>query len=195
MLLDACVLLPYHLCDLLLRLGETDIYQPLWSDELLGEVRRNLVQAFDRTEQQATRRIDQMQQAFPHAMVVGFEGLIPAMTNDSKDRHVLAAAVHGQAALIVTANLKDFPAQALALYGIEAVHPDDFLLDQLDLYPRQTMQCLREQRAAYGRPSLTRSAFYSRLSLTAPQFADAASRLDGAVPSLELVADTVNSRH
>ncbi|WP_144662833.1 PIN domain-containing protein [Paenarthrobacter nicotinovorans] len=66
-LIDACVLLPYQLCDLLLRLGETDIYQPVWSDQILEEVERNLVTTLGRTEQQAARRVGQMRKVFPHA--------------------------------------------------------------------------------------------------------------------------------
>ena len=189
-LFDACVLLPYQLCDLLLRLGETDIYQPLWSNEILDEVERNLIKAFDRTEQQASRRVGQMRKAFPHATVSGFEALIPVMTNDAKDRHVLAAAVHGKAAMVVTANRKDFPVEALEPYGIEAVHPDDFLLDQLDLYPRQTIQCMLEQRLSYSQPALSQSEFYNSLRLTVPHFADAAQGFQGPGPYLELVADT-----
>lgn len=177
-LFDACVLLPYQLCDLLLRLGETDIYQPAWSEDILEEVRRNLVKSFGKTEEQATRRVGFMRTAFPHAMVTGHDALVPAMTNDPKDRHVLAAAVHGQAALIVTANLKDFPASALSPYSIEAVHPEAFLQDQLDLHPTQTLQCLQEQRAAYSRPGMTRSEFYQSFRATVPGFADAAETME-----------------
>ena len=68
-LLDSCVLLPYQLCDLLLRLAETGLYRPLWSDEILTEVERNLVESFHRNPQQAQRRVDQMRAAFPLAYV------------------------------------------------------------------------------------------------------------------------------
>lgn len=37
-LLDACVLLPYHLCDILLRLAEKGTYRVLWSAEILGRL-------------------------------------------------------------------------------------------------------------------------------------------------------------
>lgn len=65
-----------------------------------------------------------MRAAFPNASVNGYQHLIAAMTNDAKDRHVAAAAVRGNAALIVTANLRDFPPAALEQYDIEAVHED-----------------------------------------------------------------------
>ena len=76
-----------------------------------------------------------MTRSFPGADVTGYESMIGGMTNDPKDRHVLAAAVRADAEAIVTFNLKDFPEAALEPYGITPIHPDDFLLDQLDLYP------------------------------------------------------------
>ncbi len=176
-LLDSCVLLPYQLCDLLLRLAEAELYRPLWSAQILGEVERNLVESFNRTPHQAQRRVQQMQRAFPLACVAGYEDLIPAMTNDRKDRHILAAAVRAGAAVIVTANLKDFPPESLAPYAIEALHPDEFLRDQLDLDPVRTLSCLTEQRAAYTRPNLTMTEFYATLSVTVPVFSAQAKQL------------------
>jgi predicted nucleic acid-binding protein len=127
-LLDACVLVPYQLADLLLRFADVELFEPLWSDELLAEVERNVVKLGIEPDK-AARRIAQMASAFPNATVTGFEHLVSAMTNDPKDRHVAAAAVRGGAALIVTANTRDFPPEALAGYDIDVVHPDDFLQD------------------------------------------------------------------
>jgi hypothetical protein len=101
------------------------------------------------------------------------------MANDPKDRHVLAAAIRGDAAVIVTANLGDFPADALQPYDITAVHPDDFLLDQLDLYPRATVECMREQIAAYNNPAMSVMEFLKHFSKTVPKFADAVGSLLG----------------
>lgn len=77
------------------------------------------------------------------------------MTNDPKDRHVLAAAVRASAEVIVTFNLRDFPDSAVKPYDVAAVHPDDFLLDQLDLYPRLTIEALRLEAASYRREPTT----------------------------------------
>jgi hypothetical protein len=88
--LDTCVLYPAYLCDTLLRLAEAEAYRPLWSSDILAELRRNVAEAgvpVDRVE----RRIANMSQSFPDAMVSGYESLIDGMTNDPKDRHVLAA--------------------------------------------------------------------------------------------------------
>ena len=96
--LDACVLVPIALTDTLLRLAEADTYRPLWSDDVLGEVERNLPKVSRTvTPTKARCRIDMMRTNFPDALVTGYEALIPIMANDPKDRHVLAAAIRGDA--------------------------------------------------------------------------------------------------
>lgn len=170
--LDACSLIPINLADVLLRLAEAQTYRPLWSAEVLGEVERNLPKV-GVSEPKARYRVHLMREAFPDAEVTGYQDLIPAMTNNEKDRHVLAAAVRAGAAVIVTANTKDFPASALDPYEIDAVTPDAFLLDQLDLYPVQTVQCVQELVADRQRPAETVDSFLPKLTKTAPEFARA----------------------
>ena len=73
-----------------------------------------------------------MNGAFPSASVDGYEDLIRSVDlPDPDDRHVLAAARHAKASLIVTFNLRDFPASVLAPFGVVAAHPDDFVLDRI----------------------------------------------------------------
>jgi hypothetical protein len=194
--LDACVLLPYQLADLLLRLADAELYEPLWSEEILAEVERNLIGKFGIAPEKASRRVEQMRSAFPNALVEGYEDLIPAMTNHPKDRHVAAAAVRGGAALIVTANLSDFPPESLSQYDIEAVHPDDFLQNQLDPHRKITMATLKEQRRAYTRPPFTFREFYLRLGKIVPGFTDLAVAAEKAAwdpdgpPPLEIVTSS-----
>lgn len=124
------------------------------------------------SEAQADHRLRNMRRHFTDAEVTGYESLIPAMTNDEGDRHVLAAAVRGNAAVIVTANPRHFPERALKPYEIEAVHPDEFLLDQLDLYPARVMACLARQVSAYTREPTTIAGLMNRLERTGlPKFA------------------------
>jgi predicted nucleic acid-binding protein len=116
-LLDTCVLYPAYLCDTLLRLAEAETYRPLWSADILAELRRNFVEAgisVDRVD----RRIANMSHSFPDAMVTGYESLMEGLANDPKDRHVLAAAVRANAEVIVTFNLRDFPEPALKPYDV-----------------------------------------------------------------------------
>jgi predicted nucleic acid-binding protein len=149
-LLDTCVLYPAYLCDTLLRLAEAAAYRPLWSAEVLAELRRNLVERGIPVER-VDRRLAHMTRSFPDALVTGYESLVDGMTNDPKDRHVLAAAVRAGAEVLVTFNTRDFPEPALKPYDVAAVHPDEFLLDQLDLYPGVTIEVLRQQATSYRR--------------------------------------------
>jgi predicted nucleic acid-binding protein len=152
--LDACVLYPNALRDTLLRIAETGIYQPLWSDKILDEVHGVL----ERKGRRADYVLDCIRQAFPEAMVHGWESLEGSMTNHPKDRHVLAAAVRGHADVIVTANLKDFPAVSVEAFDIEVQHPDVFLCYELEHAPDVILNVLFEQAAdtgKEGRPSLS----------------------------------------
>lgn len=96
-----------------------------------------------------------MDRAFPDATVRGYETLVEGMENHPKDRHVLAAAARAGAEVIVTFNTRDFPDASLKPYDILAVHPDDFLLDQLDIYPGLTLRALERQAASYRRDPTT----------------------------------------
>lgn len=174
-LLDTCVLFPAYLCDTLLSLAEDGAYRPLWSAEILTELRRNLETRID--AEAADKRIAQMRQFFKDAEVTGYEPLVENMPNDPKDRHVAAAAICGGAEVIVTANLSDFKAEDLKPYHIEAVSPDDFLLDQLDLYPGMTMDALKRQASRYRRDPRTVASLLGILDRSgAPQFASEARR-------------------
>lgn len=118
-----------------------------------------------------------MSRAFPSALVEGHEHLIASMTNDPKDRHVLAAAVHTEAPLIVTANLKDFAEPDLHVHGVEARHPDQFLLDQLDADESTVLRCLAEQRGDDSTPPMDAPEFFRTFLATVPRFALAAQAL------------------
>lgn len=97
-----------------------------------------------------------MRVAFDDALVAGWEKLATGISlPDKDDRHVVAAAVRGGADTIVTANLSDFPSAVLNPLGLEAIHPDDFLLDRLDLSPATVLAVIREQASDTRRPPLT----------------------------------------
>ncbi|MCB0911009.1 MAG: PIN domain-containing protein [Propionibacteriaceae bacterium] len=161
--LDTNVLYGAALADTLLRVAEAGAYRPHWSGDVLVELSRNLVRHAGLSLEKADRRIGQMEQAFPDASVTGYGGLVDGLRCDPKDRHVLAAAIHGGCQVIVTFNTRDFPPESVESFGIAIAHPQDFLLDQLDLYPRLVQDALQAQAATSQRPELSYSQVLARL--------------------------------
>lgn len=149
--LDTCALYGAYLCDSLLCLAEAGTYRPIWSAGVLDELERNLLER-GLPKEAVTYRIREMRRSFPDAEVRGYESLVDDMTCDPKDRHVLSAAVRGNAEVLITFNTRDFPEESASAYDITIVHPDDFLLDLLDLYPGDVMSALRTQARGYKYP-------------------------------------------
>jgi hypothetical protein len=144
---DANVLYPAPLRDLLIRVAATGVVRAKWTDEILDEVFRNILKnRADLTEANLARTRELMNGAIRDVLVVGYEPLITALDlPDNDDRHVLAAAIQAGSQSIITNNLKDFPADKLQPYGIEAVPPDEFVLDLLDLAPGTVLRVLSVQ--------------------------------------------------
>ena len=117
--LDACVLYPALLRNFLMHLALRDLFQARWSDRVHEEwIAVLLHNRPDLTFAQLARTRRLMDQNIDEALVSGYEHLIDRITlPDPKDRHVLAAAIHGGASIIVTVNLRDFPPEVLATYG------------------------------------------------------------------------------
>ena len=174
--LDTCVLYPANLRDTLLRLAESGLYHALWSPDIIDELHRNLVEdGFNATS--VDRLIVEMRTAFPDAEVSGYRSLIDELTCDPKDRHVLAAAVRANVDAIVTFNISDFPATSVEKYEIEVIHPDTFLLDQLDLAPSAVIAELGRQAAANRRDPKTLPSILDALAKAGlPSFADEVRR-------------------
>ena len=154
---DACVLYSAPLRDFLMRLAMTGSFQAKWTNDIHEEwIRSVLENRSDLKREQLERTRDLMNENVLDCLVTGYAGLIPALTlPDEGDRHVLAAAIVGRADVIVTFNLKDFPAPTLQMRGIEAQHPDEFIRHLLDLSPEQVFFAARQQRLALRRPPKT----------------------------------------
>lgn len=170
-LLDACVLYPLSTRDLLLRGAERYLYSVRWSEVIIQEVRRNLVEDQRCAPEQAAYLVSQMTKAFPDAAVTGHESLIEAMTNDTADRHVLAAAITAGADVIVTNNVRHFPATACDQYGIEVQTADEFLSYSFDLAPEVMGDIFLEQVRDLERPALDAAAALAALERRLPSLA------------------------
>lgn len=173
--LDACALVPIRLATTLLWLAEAGLFEPLWSDQILDEVQRNLPK-LGISEEKAAHRVSAMREYFGEAALVDdLARLIGDMSCDTKDRHVLAAAVRAEADTLVTFNLKDFPRDSTSVWGIDTVHPDTFLTDLLAEDPIGVVQALSRGCAALRNPTQTAMEFLASLTTTVPIFANLAA--------------------
>jgi hypothetical protein len=139
---------------LLVQLAVTDIFRARWTnqihDEWIGRLLENRPD-LRRGDLENTRVL--MNRNVRDCLVTGYEGLIPGLSlPDENDRHVLAAAIQCRADLIVTKNLKDFPESALAPYDVEAIHPDEFIANELDLYESAVCESVKIVRARLKNP-------------------------------------------
>lgn len=158
-LADACTLVSALKRNLLLSLAEAGFFRVRWSDRILDEVERAITRL---TEERglpdgairAARARKAMVDAFQDATVTGHESLIDGLGNlpDPDDAHVIAAAVKTRASVIVTDNLRHFPASVLGPLDLEAKTADAFLADTIDLDPARAVAPVRRMRERFKKP-------------------------------------------
>jgi predicted nucleic acid-binding protein len=155
--LDACVLYPLSVRDLLLSLACQGLYHARWSADIQDEWVRNLLNNRpDLRREQLNETVRLMEKAIPDAVVTGYEAFINAITlPDPNDRHVVAAALVGHADAIVTFNLRDFPMESLRDLEIEVQHPDDFVVNQLNLDLANSLKAVKAMRLRSKKPPHT----------------------------------------
>jgi hypothetical protein len=153
-LLDANVLYPAPVRDLLLQVAMTDLYKAKWTADIHREWMESILKNEPHRDRKALERTrDLMDANTRDCLVTGYESLIPSLQlPDPDDRHVLAAAIVGHCDAIVTANLKDFPAAALAPFGIDLQHPDEFLCNHLNLAQGLFCGCVQKVRRRLKNP-------------------------------------------
>lgn len=162
--LDAAVLVPPGLRDLLLSCAEAEAFRPVWQSEIEAEVRRNGARLIiERTgvspgdaEAEIDRTIRLMNAAFPGAQLPtqDWVPLVPRMTNQAMDRHVLAAAVGAGATHVVTNNLRDFPASSRPP-GVTVQSADSFLLERLASIPDLVVAGVEAMASRHRKPPRT----------------------------------------
>lgn len=158
-MLDACALVGPLKRNLLLSLAEAEFFRVRWSARILDEAERAIAKLLtDRGVVDAERRAAcarrAMERAFEDAAVTGYEALIGGLKNlpDPDDAHVIAAAVKTRASVIVTDNIKHFPAELLTQLDLEAKTTDAFLADTIDLDIGRAVAAVRRMRERLRRP-------------------------------------------
>jgi hypothetical protein len=143
---DTSALYPNAQRDLLIRLAQHGLVQAKWTDRILDDLctarlRRNP----DVGQTKLARLRELMNAAVADCLITGYEPLVDSLKlPDPDDRHVLAAAIKASAQVIVTTNLRDFPAADLGEWNIEAKSPDEFVLDQINIDDRIVFSCVQE---------------------------------------------------
>lgn len=148
-------------------LGRTDLFWGRWTDDIHEEWTRAVLENFpdvSRGDVERTRAL--MDEAALDALVTGYQEVAEHLVlPDPNDRHVLAAAIVGQADAIVTFNVDDFPEDQVQQYDIEVIHPDDFLLYQLDLSSSQFLGAVRQHRSGLKNPPRSPTEYLDELEL------------------------------
>lgn len=165
-LYDACVLYPAPLRDLLMWLSLTDLFRARWTEQILDEWMKNLLENRpDLRKEQLERTRGLMNKSTLDCLVTGYEDLIEGLElPDPDDRHVLAAAIRSNASVIVTYNLKDFPLLYLNEFGIDVQHPDVFIEHLIDLSPGTVCAAVKKHRNSLRNPSKTADEYLETLS-------------------------------
>jgi hypothetical protein len=180
-LFDACVLHPWVLCQLELMLAERGLFRPVWSEAILDEVKRSILEKRpDLGEPRISNRVAAMRLAFEEAMVptglvAADLGSVPG-TVDLQDRHVVAAAIAGRADVIVTSNLRHFPGVAVSQLGIALQSPDDFLIHQWWLDPPLVADTIVTMALETQKPPLSPESVLNALARSAPAFVETVRR-------------------
>jgi predicted nucleic acid-binding protein len=152
LVLDACVLFPTVMREALLAVAAEGLFQPLWSDRILGEWQRAAAKYGQETAAKAD--IARVSAGFPTAIVSPQPGLEARLhLPDENDIHVLATAIAGSADAIVTLNAADFPRGTLAAEGLDRRDPDGLLWEMWSHQPDRVGAALERLRATASRLS------------------------------------------
>ena len=129
LVLDACVLYPTVMREVLLSAARAGCFAPVWSARLLEEWARAAARLGPAHETQARGEIALVRAHFPGAEAPPAPGLeVRLWLPDEMDIHVLATAIAASADGIVTLNAKDFPRNLLAEEGLDRIDPDTLLM-------------------------------------------------------------------
>ena len=154
--LDACVLYPNLVRGIVLRLAEAGLIAPRWSPRVLAEWRIAATRAATRNGGMAAEStvdavVMRMAATFPDASLPPDPAVEQSLDlPDPADIHVLAAAIAAGAGVLLTFNMRDFPARRLAGHGVVPRHPDGFLWELFSNDPETTGQTIRQAAAQSG---------------------------------------------
>ena len=196
-LLDADVLARGTLGDLMAIMAENGLFEPLWSERILLEARLAIEAMHpDYSTTKAAGRIEALRRWWPDSVVTGYEaGEAELIEVDPGDRHVAAAAIHGGADVLVTKNVRHFPASLLASRGVRVEDADDFLTSWMKAAP-ESMDYALSCQLSVRRVRVTLDDLLADLVLdSVPRFATVAARHFGLAMDAERIIAERRSQH
>lgn len=136
-LIDACVLYPTVMREVLIGVAAQGLFTPLWSPRILEEWARAVARLGDGYEDMARGEIALLKARWPNAEITYPAGLEAGLhLPDPDDTHVLAAAIAGKADVLLTMNLKDFPTHVVSAHGVLRRDPDGLLREMFAQNPQ-----------------------------------------------------------
>ena len=147
-----------------MHLALTDLFKAHWTEQIHEEWINSLLRTGKYQRDKLERAKALMNMHVRDAIVTDYEAFIETVDlPDPNDRHVLAAAIRCNADAIITINLKHFPPSALNAYGVEPLHPDDFIYYQIDMEPAICCSAFKQQRQALKKPPMDVNTFLGKL--------------------------------
>jgi hypothetical protein len=158
---DACILYPFHLRNVVIQTAVDRLVEARWTDAIHAEWIRSLsanAPTIPCGRLHVTRQL--MNDAVPTALVTSYQAHIQAVSlPDPDDRHIVAAGIAGGASIILTWNLRHFPAEELKKHGLRRQSPDTFLAALYDEVPNLTVNSLASARHNLSRTRVSASDF------------------------------------
>lgn len=172
--IDTSELYPFTIMDVLLTASENFLFTWVWTDELLDEWERVIVDDEQRTAESARSVTDAVRSWFKDSRLnpAEYRKRVSDDLSPDPDRIHIAACLDGRADVLLTRNTKDFPVAKLAADGVRVMTADDFLVDLLRRRPRAVQEAFVATAAARRRPPMTASELVDRIERAGtPKFA------------------------
>jgi hypothetical protein len=163
---DACILYPFHLRNILIQAAVDRLVEARWTDQIHNEWIRSLVARRPAIPLARLKDVHHLlDDLVPAARVTGYEQHVTAVNlPDPNDRHVVAAGIAAGATIILTWNLRDFPAKELRKFGLHRESPDHFLSGLYDDAPELMIASLANARSNLTKTQLSAPDFVNMLT-------------------------------
>ncbi|MFT4229366.1 MAG: PIN domain-containing protein [Microbacterium sp.] len=174
--IDTSELFPFTIMDVLLTMSEDFLFTWVWTDELLDEWEEVIVRESTRTPESARSVTDAVRTHFGRSRIDGnlYQGEVSDdLSPDPGDRLHAAACIHGDVDVLLTRNLKDFEAPALARAGVQVKTSDTFLSELLSHRRQAVIESFTRAAGSKKNPPMTSAELADSIARAgAPQFAE-----------------------